>query len=175
VSLDPSAHIADVIRAIDSRFANSTHETKTYTEGMIMREIAERFANIEGVSSFIALSVFLTVVLVTLQTMMQSLRERSGEIAVLRTLGFSRRRISRLLIGESLLLAGVSGGIGLGLAYLLIQAVRAPLALYLPYFGLTSSAVASAAVAVLALGLIAVAYPAIRALRIPIADALRAG
>jgi putative ABC transport system permease protein len=118
--------------------------------------------------------VFFTILLVTGSTMAQAVRERTGELAVLKTLGFRDGRVLGLVLAESLALTVVGGGIGLGLAWLMIQGGD-PTGGLLPVFYLPGEDLAAGVGWVIALGLAAGILPAMRAMRLRIVDALRRG
>jgi putative ABC transport system permease protein len=110
--------------------------------------------------------------LIAASTMAQSVRERTGELAVLKTLGFTGRRILALVMAESLLMVLVSGGLGLAAAWLVVQQGD-PTGGLLPVFILRGGDVVVGAVLAAAIGLLAGAAPALGAMRLRITDALR--
>jgi len=104
--------------------------------------------------------------------MAQSVRERTSEVGVLKTLGFSNTSILVLVLAESLLITLLGGGLGLGLAWLIVQQGD-PTGGMLPIFVLPSRDVAAGAVLIVALGLLAGLVPALTAMNLKITDALR--
>src|SRR5262249_39662906 len=111
---DPAA-IPGVVEAIDSQFANSTYETKTESERSFQLSFVSMLGNVKRLVGFIAAVVVFSILLVTALVMTMSARERIGEVAVLKTLGFSPARILVLFLGESVLisvLGGVTGAAG---------------------------------------------------------------
>jgi putative ABC transport system permease protein len=169
-SVDQSSSVS---AAIDALFANSPTETKTTPEKAFMQAFANQAGNIGAIVVAVASAVFFTMLLVTANTMAQSVRERSAEIGVLKTLGFSDRTVLFLVLAESLAITVIGGGIGLGLAALSIQAMRGAMAQYLSTMFLSTSAWLLGAVLIIGLGFVAGAMPAIHALRLRIVDALR--
>ena len=119
--------------------------------------------------------VFFAMLLVTANTMAQSVRERTPEFAVLKTLGFSDTAVLGLVLAESLLLAVVGGAAGLGLALAVTRGLHATLSQFLPNFRLTGAACAAGVLYMLLLGLLAGAWPAWSAMRLRIVEALRRG
>ena len=157
-----------VAQAIDRRFANSPDETKTQTE----KEFGQSFIKQQGDINFIVRAilgaVFFTLLFLTGNTMMQSVRERIPELAVLKTLGFSDRRVLGLVLAESLVLCLVAAALGLALAAAVFPAMA-------EYIGETRMPpevlILGAAVAAL-LAVVTGLPPALRAKRLNIVDAL---
>jgi len=161
-----------ISRAIDDLFANSPFETLTQTEKAFAASFVKQMGNIELLIMSIGAVVFLTLLLVTGNTMAIAVRERYGELAVLKTVGFSGLRVFGLVLAEAVLIAGQGGLIGLALA----KAVIPGLSRALPMLGvLYVSPLTFGAGLLLALGIGAVAalLPAIGAMRLRVVDALR--
>ncbi len=171
--LESAERSSGVSAAIDAMFANSPTETKTTPEKAFVQAFVNQAGNIGAIVVAIASAVFFTMLLVTANTMAQSVRERSAEIGVLKTLGFSDTTVLYLVLGESLAITIIGGGVGLALATALIQAIRTSMAQYLGALFLNGAAWLLGAVLVIALGLVAGAMPATQALRLRIVDALR--
>ena len=162
---------AEIADRIDQRFANSPAETRTSTEKAFIQSFANQTGNISAIVTGIAAVVFFTLLLVTGNTMAQSVRERTNELAVLKTLGFTGNQVMILVLAESLLLAVLGGGTGL----LLITAVTHTFRLggsLLPTLHVPWDAVGIGAVLVVVMGLVAGALPGLAALRLQIVDAL---
>ena len=90
-------------------FANSSNETKTATERVFIKQFLDQVGNIGLILVSVTTAVFFTMLLVTANTMAQSVRERTNEIGVLKTLGFSGESILRLVLLESLFLTFTGG------------------------------------------------------------------
>src|SRR6185437_12613248 len=105
-------------RTIDAMFANSSTETKTATEKAFIQGFANQMGNIGALITAVAAAVFFTMLLVTANTMGQSIRERVNEIGVMKTLGYSNTGVTLLVLGEALLVTALGAVIGLGLAAL---------------------------------------------------------
>jgi putative ABC transport system permease protein len=161
-----------VARAIDALSANSDHETRTQTEQAATANWMKQLADIGLIVGSIMGAVFFTLLLLSGNTMMQAVRERTSELAVLKTIGFSSRSVLAMVLAESVLLLLIGGVIGLGLAAVLIPMVSAGSGgmLNLPTVG-TGSWVLGLALMVL-IGLLVGALPAVRAMRLNIVDAL---
>jgi putative ABC transport system permease protein len=170
--------IADPDRApqiaakIDAMFANSPSETKTNTEKAFVADWAKQVGDIGKIMMWIVGMALFTILLVTGNTMAQAVRERTNELAVLKTLGFGDGRILRMVLVESTLIAVVGGAFGLGVAYLLISRGD-PTGGLLPAFYFPSKDVVAGIALVLFLGLAAGSLPALQAGRLRIVDALR--
>jgi putative ABC transport system permease protein len=158
--------------AIDAMFKNSAAETKTSTEKAFAEGFAKQTGNIGEIIAFIISAVFFTLLLIAGNTMAQSVRERTNELAVLKTLGFGDRLVMALVLTESCLLTLVGATGGLGVAYLL--ALRGdPTPGFLPLFRLPAGQLSVGFLLALALGLVTGAMPAWQAMRLRIVDALR--
>ncbi|MFG6440666.1 ABC transporter permease [Roseateles sp. LKC17W] len=161
-----------VLKAIDELSANSDHETRTLTEQAAMSAWMRQLADINLIVTSIMGAVFFTLLLLAGNTMMQAVRERTGEIAVLKTLGFSGGSVLSMVLAESVLLLLIGGVVGLALASVIGPAVSAGSggALNLPAAGLTSWLIGTGLA--LLFGLLVGALPALRAMRVNITDAL---
>jgi putative ABC transport system permease protein len=165
--VDPreSALISD---RIDALFANSPNETKTQPAKDFAVAFIKQIGDVGFVLRAILGAVFFTLLFLTGNTMMQSVRERIPELAVLKTVGFTDAKVLALVIGESLLLCVLAAVIGLASSYAVLPIVKQGLqgmdlshGELLPGIG----------VAVL-LALIVGAAPALRAMRLNVVDAL---
>ena len=161
-----------VAKAIDAISANSDHETRTQTEQAATANWMKQLADIGLIVGSIMGAVFFTLLLLSGNTMMQAVRERTSELAVLKTIGFSNRSVLGIVLAESVLLLLLGGVIGLGLAALIVPAVSAGSGgmLNLPSVGANSWILGL--VLMIAIGLLVGALPAIRAMRLNIVDAL---
>jgi len=166
---DDSVRIA---KAIDTEFANSPYETKTDTEKAFAASWVKQMGNIEFLILSVGGVVFFTLLLVTGNTMAMSVRERTGELAVLKAVGFSDLGVLFLVLAESLVVAAVGGGLGLGLAKL-FTLNGDPTHGLLPHFYLPTSAVATGLALALAVGVISGFLPGLSAKRLRVVDALR--
>jgi putative ABC transport system permease protein len=164
---------ADIARTIDGMFANSSTETKTATEKAFIQGFANQMGNIGALISAVAAAVFFTMLLVTANTMGQSIRERFSEIGVMKTLGYSNATVTGLVLGEALLVTALGAIIGLTLAALTSVGLAQALAQFFPVLGMPPSVYASGALLVVVLGALAAAQPCVQANRLKIVDALR--
>ena len=164
-----------ITKAIDAMFVNSTAETATDTEKAFNKAFAAQFGNIALIVILVVGAAFVTILMIVGNTMALTIRERTREIGVLKTLGFTGGRILRLVLGESVLLALVGGLPGLALAALATVWLRPSVSNLLPGFTLTTDIAAEAVALMLALGLITGIIPALSAMRLKIATALGRG
>jgi putative ABC transport system permease protein len=164
---------ARVAQAIDEQFANSPFETETSTEKAFTQGFVNQVGNIGAILTGVLSAVFFTMLLVTANTMAQSVRERTAELGVLKTLGFTGRGVTALVLAESVLLTAVGGLAGLVLAWFVVGAAEPALRGYLPVWTIPPRAYAQALGLMLLLGLTAGAVPALYALRLPVVEALR--
>ena len=171
--------VADVDRApaiarqIDALFANSPYETKTSSERAMAQSFVNQIGNVGAILSAIVAAVFFTMLLVTANTMAQSVRERTNELGVLKTLGFSNRGVLGLVLAESVLVTTLGGLAGMLLAWWLGVQFEPVLDQYLPGFRVPFAAFVQAVVFMVALGVVAGAAPAWQAMRLQIVEALR--
>jgi putative ABC transport system permease protein len=172
VRVDDPARAAEVAKAIDDEFANSPFETKAEPEGAFAQGFAQQIGDIGTILIAILSAVFFTILLVAGNTMAQAVRERTGELGVLKALGFSNGGALGLVLAESCLIAVVGGFAGLAAAWL-ITLGGSPAPSVLPVFYLPPGYLTVGAGLVFALGLLAGALPAVQAMRLRIADALR--
>lgn len=163
---------AKVVEEIDARFADSPYETSTQTERAFAAGFVKQMGNIEFLILSIGGVVFFTLLLVTGNTMAIAVRERTGELAVLKTLGYSDRAVLALVLAESATFAGAGGGIGLALAKGFTMGGD-PTHGMLGNFYLSSGTLAFGFALAIAVGLAAGLPPALSAMRLNIVEALR--
>ena len=172
VKIADSSQAQAMASRFDDMFANSSAETKTTTEKGFVEGFAKQIGDIGAIMIAILAAVLFTMLLVSANTMAQSVRERTSEVGVLKTLGFSGGAILSLVLGEALLIAVLGGSLGLLAAWLIVQRGD-PTGGMLPIFILPARNVAAGAALIVALGLLAGLMPAITAMRLKITDALR--
>ncbi len=168
---DPGA-ARGVAAAIDRVFANSPDETKTQPEKEFAVGFAKQIGDIGALISRILAAVFFTILILTGNTMAQSIRERVPELAILKTLGFSDARVTALVLAEAALLLVIGGGAGMAAAVAMLPFLNQSTGgRFPPLFvdpGTWVAAVAVAAALAVAVGV----PPAWRARRLRIVDAL---
>ena len=159
-------------KAIDALSLNSPHETKTMSEQAAMASQLKQMADIGLIVGSIMGAVFFTLLLLTGNTMAQAVRERTSELAVLKTIGFTSASVLGMVLAESILLVLLGGVLGLGLAAVIgpiVSAVSGGV-ISLPPIGLQSWMLGLGLM--VAIGLLVGALPALRAMRLNIVDAL---
>jgi putative ABC transport system permease protein len=156
----------------DGMFANSAAETKTTTEKGFVEGFAKQVGDIGAIMVAILVAVLFTMLLVAANTMAQAVRERTSEVGVLKTLGFSNGAVLLLVLGEAVLISVIGGGLGLLVAWLFVQQGD-PTNGMLPIFVLPPRDVTIGAVLIVLLGIVAGVLPAVTAMRLKITDALR--
>ncbi|KAF1003719.1 MAG: Cell division protein FtsX [Luteibacter sp.] len=161
-----------VAKAIDALSANSDHETKTQTEQAFNASFAKQLGDIGLIVSAIMGAVFFTLILLTGNTMAQAVRERTSELAVLKTIGFSSGSVLGMVLAEGILLLVLGGVIGLALAAVLVPIVAKGSGgmLNLPPIGTQTWMLGL--VLMVVIGAVVGALPALRAMRLNIVDAL---
>jgi putative ABC transport system permease protein len=173
LKLDSPDEAVSVGKAIDDGFANSSYETKTETESAFQAGFAKQLGNIQLLITTIGSVVFFTLLLVTGNTMAISIRERTGELAVLKAIGYSDRFVLFFVLAESLVIALIGGLIGLGLAFIAIPVVGAKLNGLLPPLLLSVASLGMGVVLAVAVGLASGLLPGISAMRMRVVEALR--
>src|SRR5207245_4919314 len=161
-----------VAKTIDDTFANSSFETKTETESAFAAGWVKQFGNIQFLIMTIGTVVFFTLLLVTGNTMAISVRERTGELAVLKAIGFKDRSVLFFVLAEALSIALVGGLLGLALATVAIPVLSNALSGMLPNLILSKSALAAGIGFALAVGAASGLLPGIGAMRLRVVNAL---
>jgi putative ABC transport system permease protein len=172
VRIAPGADAVQVARAVDQGFSNSAWETRTQTESAFMASFVEQMGNIEFLMVAIGSVVFFTLLLVTGNTMAISVRERTGELAILKTVGFTDAGILALVLLESLAISILGGGLGIALAKAFTLGGD-PTNGMLASFYLPPAAIAAGAALALSVGVLAGLIPAVSAMRLQVVDAMR--
>ena len=167
---DDSVRIA---KAIDDQFANSPFETKTQTESAFAASWVKQFGNIQFLIVSIGSVVFLTLLLVTGNTMAISVRERTSELAVFKAIGFSDRAVLFFVLAESLTIAVTGGLLGILWAAATVPALSKALSGLLPSIVLEPSMLIFGLVLAVVVGLASGFLPGLGAMRLRVVNALR--
>jgi putative ABC transport system permease protein len=173
IRTDSAEDMPKVARAIDDEFHNAAQQTKSESEQAFKLDFIATLGNVKAFILSICGAVVFTTLLVCANTMAMSIRERTREVAVLRTLGFTRRSILSLLLGESVTIAVLSGLLGLLFAALILKLLVRPgiaLPTQLVLKPLTMLTVMLVAAVV---GLVSGLIPSYRASHVGIVDGLR--
>jgi putative ABC transport system permease protein len=174
VKIDSPDHAPRVSSAIDQQFANTPYETKTDTEKQFQASFAQMFGNLNLLLGSISLAVVISTLFVAANTMAMSVRERTTEIAVMRTLGFPAQWIFLFIAGEGLLISIAGGIVGAFLAWFIADGEKLGISGgFAPVFAVSpANAALGIGISVL-IGVIAGTIPAVMASRLKIVDALR--
>ena len=172
VQIADAAKAVEMGQTFDAMFANSGFETKTTTQKGFADGFAKQVGDIGTITVAIASIVLFMFGLVAASTMVQSVRERTSELAVLKTLGYADRKILLLVLLESLIITVGGGGLGLLTAWGIIQ-LGDPTGGLLPLYTLPASNIAVGVGLMVLMGLVAGLMPAVGAMQLKITDALR--
>jgi putative ABC transport system permease protein len=175
ILVDDPQHSAAVAKAIDDQFRNADRQTKTESEQAFIVGFLSLLGNVKMFLIAISAAVMFTVLLVSANTMAMSVRERTREVGVLKTLGYSPQLVLTLILGEACLISVAGGLIGYSLSSaLMLVVLKSPFGGFLPGFQLFQPGVALACVLIAgAIGLLSSLVPALGAARAPIVEALR--
>jgi putative ABC transport system permease protein len=175
IRIDRSESATPVIREIDSRFANSAFETSTQTEMGMAQQRLQQFRLLFVGVQFIAGIIAVVIGLVAANTAAMSVRERRHELAVMRSIGFTRRWLVGSLVTEGVLIGLAAGILGSAIAYLVLRILGSDLFFAGRLLLHLTATVAAGSIALAAgIGLLSAAIPALNATRRDIATALRA-
>jgi putative ABC transport system permease protein len=160
-----------VARTIDSKYENSSEETKTQAEKDWNLGFAKQIGDIGLIVRWILFAVFFVLLLVVGNTMAQSVRERIPELAVLKTLGFSDGKVLGFVMAETFALCAIGGIVGMAIATLLGWFVQQKYGVQFP-ISVDSAVWLTGLAAIALLSLVVGLLPALRAKRLKIVDAL---
>lgn len=164
---------AAVAQEIDNLFRNSLAETLTESEAAFQMGFVSMTEALLLAIKVVSWLVIGVILILLANTMAMSARERLGEYAVLKTMGYRPRHLAGLIMGESLILAVMGGLVGLGLTFPMVHLFKTRLGQYFRVFPLTDATLALGLAIALAVGVLAALLPAWRAARVSIAEALR--
>jgi len=166
-----SAEISDQIDAI---FKNSSAETKTETEKAFTQGFVSASGAIITAMNFMSFVIIGIIMLVLANTMIMAARERTREYAVLKTLGFSALHLVGLILGESMVIALVGGGIGVAFTYPIVAGFEQAIPKgFFPFFFIEPITTILAMSAAIIIGVLASIFPIQRALKTKIVDGFR--
>jgi putative ABC transport system permease protein len=173
MQIDHPENAPRIAKAVDDLFRNSSSPTKTGTEQAFNASFATMWGNVSLLMNTIGMAVVFAILLVTANAMMMSARERTRELAVLKTIGFTDRRLFGLVMLEAGIITVTGAVIGLGAAKLLYRATNFNAAGFLPGFDVTTATLLLGGGIALALMLASGIVPAARAARLPVVAELR--
>jgi putative ABC transport system permease protein len=170
VRVNDPQNAARVAAAIDAKFANSPAETRTQSESALMQRQLKQIGDINFIANMIASAVLFTLLFLTANTMAQSVRERTSELAVLKTLGFSDGKVQMMVLVEALLLCLFAAAIGMFFATSMFKVPQ--MKAIFGALGMPNIVLIAGAVIAIGLALVSGLPPALRAKRLNIVEAL---
>jgi putative ABC transport system permease protein len=173
LEIDDADNAAPIAKTLDDQFRNSSSPTKTGTEQAFNASFATMWGNVSLLMGTIGMAVVFAILLVTANAMMMSARERTGEVAVLKTIGFADHTLFGLVMLEAGVIALTGALLGLGGAKLLYKASNFNAGGFLPGFDVTGATLLLGGAVALVLMLASGLVPAVRAARLPVVQALR--
>ncbi len=170
---EPDRH-AEVSAAVDGRTANGPYPTLTMTEKAFNLQFVSMVGNFQLLLRTVGAIVVLTMLLVSANTMMMSARDRTREMAILKSFGFDDGRVFLLLIGEALAVALLGAVVGVGGAWGAINGLHwNPKPDFFPTFRLSYGSLAAALAIAAGTGALSGLVPAVMGMRLKAVDALR--
>jgi putative ABC transport system permease protein len=172
---DSPQSVSTIASAVDTMFRNSPEPTKTESEKAFQLGFINSIGNVKAFILSISFAVVFATLLVSATTMAMSIRERTREVAVLKTLGFTRQSILRLYIGEGVLVSLAGGVLGCLAAIVLVSALsHAPgMNLFLSGMKVTASTLLLSIAVAAMVGLLSAILPAYHAAKLDIVEGLR--
>ncbi|WP_332852500.1 ABC transporter permease [Duganella sp. S19_KUP01_CR8] len=173
VQIDQPENAAAISAAVDKEFANSLAETLTETEKAFQLGFVSMSEAIVVAIRVVSFVVIIIIAAVMANTMAMSARERLGEYATLKALGFGPGFLTLMILGESLLLSAIGAAIGIVILFPFASFLGKVMGTMFPVFEVSQLTVIQQVLAALAIGAVAAIAPTIRAVRINIVDGLR--
>jgi putative ABC transport system permease protein len=172
---DSPDSVPRVAKAVDHTFRNSPEPTKTESEKAFQLTFINSIGNVKAFILSICFAVVFATLLVSANTMAMSIRERTREVAVLRTLGFTRQSIMRLYLGEAVIVALSGGILGCLLALVVVTGLaHAPgMGMFFSSMRVTPPTMLLAVFVAGAVGLLSAVFPAYHAAKLDIVEGLR--
>jgi putative ABC transport system permease protein len=171
-NIDDPKHADTISQTIDAMFENTSSETKTQTEQAFSQAFAKQIGDIGLMIQGILAAVFFTILILTGNTLMQSVRERVPELAVLKSLGFSDGKVWASVLFEAVLLCGSGALVGLGLATVVLKGLKKSLNQVLPSLSMPAETWGWGVLLALMVAVLVGLPPAYKAWRLSIVDAL---
>jgi putative ABC transport system permease protein len=171
---ESSDDVAKIAAAVDDMFRNSPQPTKTESEKAFGLSFVNMLGNVKAFILTICMAVVFTTLLVSANTMAMSIRERTREVAVLKTLGFERRTILGLFVGEAMALSIAGGLFGCGFAWLLLTLMKqSPMGFFLAQMSVTPGTLGIGLLAAAMVGFLSALVPSYNASKVEIVEGLR--
>ncbi len=173
VQIRDASLVATTSETIDALFANSSTETRTESEEAFQMGFISMLGNIQFAVNLIGFAVVVAIILVAMNTMMMAARERTSEVAVLKTLGFPDGAVVAMVVFEAMVIALLGGTLGVVIARVLWDQLGFTGGGFFPSFVVRGSTMLQGIAISLLLGGLSALWPAIRAARLREVDALR--
>lgn len=176
LAIDSPDNVAAVIKAAEAMFANSDAQVRAETEKAFQLSFLEMMGNVRLLFTAIGLAVIVSILFIVANTMAMAARERTTEVAVLKTLGFGQGQVMSLVLLESVFVGLLGALLGCGIAALAITFLAGQLEKLIPLFGTLAMTPRAWTIGLglgLAVGLLSGLAPALSAARLNIVDALR--
>ena len=172
LQLDEPDAAARISLDIDNMFENSTAPTKTETEKAWQDGFVTMWGNVGFLVQAIGTAVFFAILFVAANTMMMAARERVGEVAVMKTMGFQNGVLFGIVLAEAIVICVVGAGLGLSLAWVMLGSARS-IQSVLPGFTIEVETLALGVAIAVVLGTLTGIIPAVQAARLSVVEALR--
>ncbi|MBV8782424.1 MAG: FtsX-like permease family protein [Phycisphaerae bacterium] len=172
ITADTPQDVPRISRAIDTMFENSPYPTRTESEKEFGRSFLAFLGNVKLFLVAICSAVTFTILLVSANTIAMSVRERTREMAILRTLGYTPGEILQLVLGESVMISVAGGVVGLGIGFLLAVGMEAGGANF-GFQGIKWQAAAVVLTIAALIGILGAMVPAIIASRANVVESMR--
>ena len=171
--VDDPKNVDSVAAAIDARFTNASPDTRTQTVQEEALSEMRQFGDVGTIITYVGVAVFASMLLIIGNTMANSVRERMGEFAMMRAIGFGRFEVALIVFRESAILVGTGAILGMLVGWGLSRLMAPVMTQVLLAFSLTWTAIALAAVLALFFALATGFFPGRQVARMPVAAALR--
>jgi putative ABC transport system permease protein len=162
-----------IAKTVDAMFANSSAETSTVDEKTFSRAFLKQAGDLNFIITMVVAAAFAAILMIVSTTLVSAMRERTKEIGVMKTLGFSSPRVLRMVLGEALLLSTMGAILGLGVSALILKGLsKSPVGSQFGDLSMAPVVAITGLLLAITLGLVTGAIPAVSALRMSIIDAL---
>ncbi len=173
IGIDDPDRAAAVSLSVDSTFSNTLAETLTETEKAFQLGFVSMSEAIVIVIQLVSMVIIVIILAVVANTMAMTTRERAGEYAIFKTLGFDKWRIAGLIFGESLFITMIGCALGIIFTFPVVQEFGKAMSTYFPVFHIAPETIVLDIIASLFVGSVAAVVPTYQTLRITIAEGLR--
>jgi len=173
INISESNRAAEISNKVDAMFRNSLAETRTETEKAFQLSFVAMTEAIVVAIRIVSFVVILILLAVMANTMAMTARERIGEYATLKALGFSHHFLAGLIYGESMAIAFVGAIIGILLTFPVTDKFSEQVGTLFPVFGVSLETIYMQAIAAFSVGITAAVFPAYRVAQISIVEGLR--